>query len=210
MFDNNNDMERRWEDLMKACGLKKFGEDLRMVALAYADPIRKYHTLDHIRFCVQELDKLQAYVVRPELVELAIWYHDVVYVPGASDNEAKSAEMFEVFAQKARLRRADKAFVMATILSTTHKAEDRRRYPDTSFMLDIDLLSLAKPEVEFDVDSRACRKEFKHLTAKEYWPRNKAFLKSLLDRGYIYCTEAVHDRYEQAAQRNLRRLVDCR
>jgi predicted metal-dependent HD superfamily phosphohydrolase len=52
---------------------------------ASAPPHRHYHTLAHLAAMLA--------IVRPwPVVELAVWFHDAVYDPRATDNEEASAE----------------------------------------------------------------------------------------------------------------------
>src|ERR1700727_965137 len=59
-----------------------FGEVLRA---AYTEPWRHYHTLEHVGACLEALDSaLEGSGVLEsvkENVELALWFHDVVYDP---------------------------------------------------------------------------------------------------------------------------------
>ena len=64
----------------------------------YRDPKRYYHNLQHIE------EMLEWIHMEPHLepwalhcLELAVIFHDIVYVPGAKDNEEKSAEYFRAF-----------------------------------------------------------------------------------------------------------------
>jgi predicted metal-dependent HD superfamily phosphohydrolase len=202
-------LERRWERLMAAWELPKHGEELRKVSAAYAEKGRHYHTLDHIRFCLQKLDEFRDHVRRPERIELAIWYHDVVNDTHGAENEESSGKAFLEFAERVGLHPKETrvGFVHSTILATTHTADTLHCHPDSLLMLDIDLLSLAKPADEFDTDSKAVRKEYPHLSPSMYEMKKNAFFKSLLDRGNLFWTEAVREKYEAIAKRNLSRAV---
>nr|QQZ48661.1 hypothetical protein JKL49_14175 [Phenylobacterium glaciei] len=61
---------------------------------AYAQPHRRYHTRTHIEQCLALLDQVPDLMdSERQVLTYAIWWHDAVYDPTASDNEAKSAEM---------------------------------------------------------------------------------------------------------------------
>jgi len=78
MTDPHHELRPRWNRLWL-----RFGADaipsLDPVIAAYQLPKRHYHNLHHIRQCLAELDGLRAACKAPDVVELAIWYHDIVY-----------------------------------------------------------------------------------------------------------------------------------
>ena len=49
----------------------------------YAEPVRSYHTAEHIRDCLAQFDLSRSAAQRPDEVEAGIWLHDAVYQPGA-------------------------------------------------------------------------------------------------------------------------------
>src|SRR5438270_2636886 len=60
------------------------------LAEAYASPERYYHTLDHLADVLDVIAEFRGFV-QLSVVELAAWFHDVVYDTHAADNEEKSA-----------------------------------------------------------------------------------------------------------------------
>src|SRR5262245_43464626 len=63
------------------------------LADAYAGADRFYHNLDHIRAVLATIDSLADLARDLPAVQLAAWYHDVVYDSLARDNEERSADL---------------------------------------------------------------------------------------------------------------------
>lgn len=51
-----------------------------------------YHNWTHIQTMLADFDTMRHTVRDADAVELAIYFHDVIYVPGAQDNEVASAQ----------------------------------------------------------------------------------------------------------------------
>lgn len=89
------DWESRWRQTWRELGLH-MPDDVLAVSLAdllrrYREPQRHYHTLQHRDECFAALDLLHAEAPHPGEVGLALWFHDAVYDPQATDDEARSA-----------------------------------------------------------------------------------------------------------------------
>lgn len=170
----------------------------------YGEPHRHYHTLEHIQHCLREFDRTAVLMENPDAVELALWFHDAIYHPGANDNERRSAELFErCFEGDAEpdFRRR----VRDLILVTTHR--ELPRHWDERFIVDIDLSSLGLPWDECERDGRRIRAEYADLTDADYYPSQLRFLRSLRDRPNFFFTESFRQRYERVACENVRRII---
>ena len=106
---------------------------------AYNEPQRIYHALSHIEHCLSLLDTIIPQLENPDSVQLAIWFHDVIYQPGAADNERLSAEFFM---EKTRdifddgLRNAVYELIMDTVHGNAPVDNN-----DAKYLIDIDLSS---------------------------------------------------------------------
>lgn len=139
----------------------------------------------------------------PDAVELAIWFHDLIHIPGNADNEVRSAGLFRQLAGEVAAERVDR--VAAMILDTTHRGLPSDG--DAGFMVDIDLASLGQPWSRFFEDSKAIRREQPDLPDPSYRHAQRAFLQHLLARPTIYATGFFRDRYEAVARANVTRLL---
>ncbi|MGB5494902.1 MAG: hypothetical protein WBM97_10540, partial [Sedimenticolaceae bacterium] len=136
-------------------------------------------------------------------VEMAIWFHDIINVPQAKDNEQRSAELFRSLADSL----FDPAFIAAVvdlILVTTHREQPGDA--DHQFICDIDLASFGCPWECFIRDSDAVKAEFPG-PEEDYFRGQAAFLKALLARPRIFMTDFFNARYEQQARDNIQLLL---
>ena len=78
----------------------KVAPHLDTLLRGWHEPHRAYHGPDHLRDCLGRLDEAAVTGSVHDLAEVALWYHDVVYQPGAPDNEARSAELAESIARR--------------------------------------------------------------------------------------------------------------
>ncbi|KVF70480.1 hypothetical protein WS75_23520 [Burkholderia sp. FL-7-2-10-S1-D7] len=170
----------------------------RMLARCYAEPVRHYHTLVHVRRCLRQFDLARESIPEPDAVELALWFHDVIFVPGAKDNEQNSADWFRRRAGE-RIRACD--HICAMILATTHSGIAAGL--DARFVCDIDLAVLGASRSQFREDGRRLRAERPDLDDQAYDLHERAILRGLLVRPRIYLTDFFYTRCEMQARRNL-------
>lgn len=184
-----DEAERVWEDL----------------GARYAEPQRHYHTARHVADCLGQLDRVTALLEHPDRVELAVWFHDVVYTPGARDNEERSAELFRLQAG-GRMAPALVNGVADLILVTVYGS--RPADGDQRFMCDIDLAGFGCPWDCFLRDSRNVKAEFPGPEA-DYFPVQRRFLEGLQGRSRIFYSDFFHHRLEAQARANIHRLLQA-
>lgn len=174
------------------------------IEAGYGEPHRFYHTGRHVEHCLRQLDLARDQMEAADAIEMALWFHDVVYNPTAADNELRSAQRFEQLATGA-MNPTLLNQVYRLIMITVHNAPPQAI--DEKYVVDIDLSSFGLPWDEFTRDSQDVRKECTHLSDAEFTTRNHRFLRSLLDRPSIFSTEYYRDLYEQTARRNIARRI---
>jgi len=175
------------------------------VAAHYAEPHRRYHTTEHVDHCLAQFDEARAHLDDPDSVELAVWYHDVIYDAGASDNEERSAGLFEAHAAGA-MSPARVSAVRDLIMATVH-TRVAPASADQAYMVDIDLSSFGLPWERFLDDSVAVREEFPHMPDEEFYPKQRDFLASLLAREHFCYTNFFRARHENRARENISRYL---
>jgi len=170
----------------------------------YNESGRRYHDWTHLTHCLREFDRAAARMESQDAVELALWFHDAVYVPGAPDNEQRSADLFRLWG-KNWFSPAFVEKVCGLIYITMH-----RQPPDggdESYVVDIDLSSFGEHWPDFLRDTRNVRNEQSHVPDAIYYPAHAKFLKMLLNRPRIFHTDFFFERYEESARRNIERLL---
>jgi predicted metal-dependent HD superfamily phosphohydrolase len=167
------------------------------------EPGRRFHNMGHIDDCLARLDEVERHVEDPDAVELALWFHDAVYVPGDAANERRSAELFLSHAAGARPRFRRR--VIALILTTRRNRTPRDN--DCRFIDDIDLAGFGSPWEEFMHNGNLLRREFATQSDADYYRGLSAFLTSLRRRPRLFRTDWFAKRYEDQAQQNLTRLL---
>jgi predicted metal-dependent HD superfamily phosphohydrolase len=172
---------------------------------AYAEPGRAYHTLDHVLDCLLRLDESGAPSEDSDPVEAAIWFHDVVYDPRRSDNEARSAEWAARTLGAAGVPDATAERIGDLIRMTGHASPPSDR--QGALLCDVDLSILGRDEQEFDAYQARIRQEYAWVPESRYRAARARILSAFENRDRIYLTEHFHDRYERQARANLRRAL---
>jgi len=170
----------------------------------YGGHNRYYHSDAHIHHCLSKLDES---VSNPELaphVEMAIWFHDVIYTAGDPLNEQNSADWFRKLATN-HLSKQDVDRVTNLITITEHRHVPSNA--DEKLMVDIDLSSFGFPETQFIEDGRSIRQEFSDIPDGEFIAGQIVFLNRLLERPALYSTEYFQENYEDTARKNIGALL---
>jgi predicted metal-dependent HD superfamily phosphohydrolase len=175
------------------------------LAALYSEPHRHYHTLAHIRHCLRQFDLAADLMDQPDAVEMALWFHDAIYIPGAMDNERRSTDLFRAWSAAAGAVADFQESVSALVMATTHRTPPP--WQDGQFIVDIDLSSFGLPWEDCEQDGQRIRAECAHLTDDQYYPGHLRFVLALQNRPAFFFTEFFQQRYGQTAQDNINRIV---
>jgi predicted metal-dependent HD superfamily phosphohydrolase len=197
---------KRWAGLWSRLGAAGDGlSNLAGLEAAYAEPTRAYHTAEHIRDCLAQFDLGRDSARRPDEVEAAIWFHDAVYVPGASDNEDRSARLVRTTLADAGVPLEVSRRIAQLVLATQHLAIPDE--PDAALLCDIDLSILGRTPEAFDEFERRIRQEYAWVPEAVYRGARAEILAGFLRRRSIFQTDDFRDRYEVQARANLERIT---
>ena len=171
----------------------------------YSEPQRKYHNANHIHQCLEQFEYARHLPNDSEAVEMAIWFHDAIYEPKASNNEMRSAKFALNVLRLARLSDWFNMTVYALIMHTRHLTQPQKT--DAQVLVDIDLSSLGKPWKEFLKDSQNIRQEYSFISNEIFYPERAKILRRFLKRPAIYLRQFFHEKYEEQARENLKRWI---
>ncbi len=194
-----------WQRTWQALGTAAPGPLLQRLLKAYAEPQRHYHTLQHLGEALALLEPALPLAQRPGEVQLALWFHDAIYDPRATDNEARSAEWAMAAMHGQGLPAESARRVQALVLATCHAA--RPQGVDAQLLVDADLGILAAAPQRFAEYERQVRAEYQWVPLPLYRAKRREVLQGFLDRGAIYSSAHFHERLEARARRNLEQAL---
>jgi len=192
--------ERYWNDLASRLALTAASRD--SLFAAYTEPHRRYHTLDHIVEMLDCLTVSRHLAASPDVVALAVWYHDAVYASDAAagENEQASADLLA-----AQYTADGSAAARAIIRHSAHHGPSEDR--DTRLFCDLDLYRLGVNWDDFLRYSSDVRFEYGHVADVDWAAGRAAFFRGMLARDTIYQTDYWRERLEAAARANLSRVI---
>lgn len=178
------------------------GQELRDAILdRYAEPQRKYHTLQHLEECLALFDRVREAAERPAEVEIALWFHDAIYDLKASDNEERSAAWARDELLRGGVQPEVAARIHDLIMATRHT--DSPLGGDEKVLIDIDLSILGASAARFAEYERQIRQEYAYVPGFLFRRKRRSILKSFLDRAEIYSTPVLHRELEARARDNI-------
>lgn len=178
-------------------------EGLEALLARHREPHRRYHTATHVMWVCRHVDRLAATepVDDLEAVLAAALYHDAVYDPRSSGNEAASARLAEHRLVELGWT-PDRAARVARMIEAT-AAHGSPIDHDTAVLLDADLAILGAPSNEYLAYVTGVRTEYAHVP-DEAWRTGRArVLRSFEERPTIYTTDTMRAEREHRARANL-------
>lgn len=172
----------------------------------YAEPHRRYHGVAHLDALAGLYEQVAAGPGwrRPVEVALALLFHDAVYTPGRSDNEARSASLAR--ARLAGREDLDLDRIAAWIEATAAHGQLASDDPDLAHLLDADVAILGAPDSVYDRYALGVREEFAPVVGDEpYRAGRRAFLQAQLARPALFHSPWFVARFEAQARKNLAR-----
>jgi len=188
---------------------------------------RRYHTLGKIKTMIEKLDTHRGELEREDIVELAIWFHDIEYdtTRPLGDNERASFVQLKAFSEEARAALADDGHLVHTdhalgrlammqleewIRETSHHFDGTLDHflaapqYDFDFFMDCDVCVLGLPTKEYEAYARDVRREYQHIPLALYRTKRTEVLTRFLAYEHLFRTQEFRDKYDAQARANMR------
>ncbi len=206
-FEGANFLLVSWVDMVANFSLpeNKNIEIFTLLGTQYKEETRHYHNWQHIKAMIKGLHSYPEEINDTLSIELAIWFHDAIYVPLRKDNESRSAKFFhEQLSLYLPIERTRK--VMGYIEATKNHSKTTDR--DLQIFLDLDLAILGQSKTVYQNYANQVREEFGYVPNFLYKRGRKLVLKSFLDKNTIYQTLFFKEKYEEQARKNIQEELE--
>lgn len=172
----------------------------------YQQSHRHYHNLTHLYECFLWFDTIKNQLCYPDLVAIALFYHDIIYNPKSNTNEQDSSDTMQL-ELKGILSDQKLSIIDVFILATKHHINplSDEYKSDLDYLLDIDLAILGSHSDRFDEYNHQIRQEYAWVNGLIYHVKRKSVLRAFYQRDRIYLTEYFYNTLETKAKENLKR-----
>jgi len=167
----------------------------------HSEEHRSYHNLSHIYSLLMLMEQFDDFILNHELVELSIWFHDLIYSPNQTDNEKQSAQR----AQELLTPYVPPEFLnqLNYMILSTEKHSPMLTHHDNKIFLDFDMAVLASEKEVYDKYAKAIRREFSIFSDEIYSAGRRKVLEDFLAKKNIYYSQFFKDNYEEKARVNI-------
>lgn len=186
----------------------------------YAEDHRAYHTWEHLAGLFERLSEFSRLSARPDVVAVAIFWHDAVYRTRDLDGSPRPncenvRDSAELFLHYTLLDGADAGAVHDLIMATAnhpHAKAEKQHYAgfagDLDLFLDLDLSALSLPWEEFAKDFARIRAEFTGMPEAEFCIRQIRLLESFAQgTGSLYRRAETSAKWHAGASANIERCL---
>ncbi len=172
------------------------------IVFRYNEKSRSYHNLNHITQMLEKIDDLKLNAEDETILVIATFMHDVIYLPGKTDNEYKSAEYSAQNLQQLGVKQPIIEKISQLIIDTKdHQSDDEL----SRIFLDIDMSILGAPWESYHEYYKNVKKEFNNIPGILYNIGRRKFLKKTLENNHIFYTKHFADLYEAQARENMKK-----
>jgi len=174
------------------------------IMAAHSQAHRRYHGVGHLEALFALLDEYALSVAEPLPLHFAVWWHDVVYEPKASDNEGRSAAL-----ARARLTEMgaaqDLIEPLDLLILATRNHWEGPTMGDGDYFLDADIAILGAPPSLYDQYAEDVRAEYSFAPEPMFRAGRSQFLSKAIERQPLFRRPEFEAAYGAAARENMRR-----
>lgn len=199
-------LARSWQRCASALAPRAIGSSVFDELVArYAEPHRRYHTLQHLAECLAHVETVRHLAEHPGEVEIALWFHDGIYDTQRHDNERQSADWARAVLESHGAAPATVERVDELIMATCHSALPVS--PDAQLLVDVDLSILGALPQRFAEYEEQIRQEYAFVPELLFRQKRAEILRGFLGRPLIYSTPHFQAALETRARENLRLAI---
>jgi predicted metal-dependent HD superfamily phosphohydrolase len=182
----------------------------KFIESSYQQPWRFYHNMDHISRSLKEFENIEKLLKFSSVIELAIWLHDVIYIPGSKLNERMSGDTALLICERLRhqgaespkIGRLDRTILGETIKKLIMGKPNPDLRNDWKYFRDTDYSIMAENPDIYERYVKGVYFEFLPIYSKEDIQHYRArFLTKLKKK--VFLTEYFRDLYEANALHNI-------
>jgi predicted metal-dependent HD superfamily phosphohydrolase len=174
-----------------------------MIVARHCEPHRRYHTAAHVMHVINHVGALQrAGEATSDItaVRAAALFHDIIYDPRSSTNEADSARLAAQALGTLGWPAKRCALVAALVEATAGHAAANE---DEAMLLDADLAILGGQPAAYQAYVTGVRAEYVHVDDDTWRVGRSAILRHFLDRPALFATPTMRTQREARARANL-------
>ena len=173
----------------------------------HREPHRCYHTATHVMWVLRHVAELldamspgHRSLYDAAAIRAAALFHDVIYDPTASDNEARSASL----AQQALIvvgwqgERVDHVVTMILDTASHHPSS-----ADAAVLVDADMAVLAADAAGYQAYVTGVRCEYSHVSESGWRSGRASVLRGFLLQPQLFATDHGRTRFEHSARANI-------
>ena len=186
------------------CSTGQIQEVFDKLVKNYSTNDRCYHNLEHINIFLNDLNEYQHMTKDLNTIQMAVWFHDVIYDTKSFDNEDKSAS-YAIKTLKELNVLPEIINQVEILILATKKHEPLSENIDLRLFLDCDLLILGASEKVYDRYAESIRREYSWVSEQKYRDGRISILENFLQREKIYLTSDIYKTFEAQARFNIAR-----
>ncbi|MFN8281771.1 MAG: hypothetical protein U0U67_01050 [Chitinophagales bacterium] len=173
----------------------------------YSESNRYYHNTTHIQKMLDLSFEYAAKLKDVETVQLAIFYHDIIYNSLSKTNETDSAALAVKQLSNTNFP-VEKIKMVEQFIISTQKHLPLIDNADLLYFLDFDLAILGTEQAAYTDYAEKIRKEYKWVPSFLYKKNRAKVLQHFLEREHIYYSEIFRNLYEVNARENIKFEID--